>query len=270
MKQLMFFFAKCSPRWISSLSNWGQIPGINFFYFVMVLFVNCQLSTVNFSKAQGVKKITIQPLIGITPRLGIEHAGLNVSYTVYYKLNAHFSVGLTNNSIRFYGIKKRNINRTNYYKGPDIGQFHICSYSQDNQYDPEFLNNPCNYGFDRQRTKITGVNLKLNAKPQSIFSPYIFINLNISQIVRIGDQISINDQETGNEIIIYKEPNIGTTQKGLGGGIGLDIRISRTIRITPIQVDFYTTFSKVDVFDNRRLNLLTFSFGVSYSFLSLK
>ena len=241
----------------------------------MVLFVNCQLSTVNFSAAQGIKKITIQPLIGITPRLGIEHAGLNVSYTVYYKLNAHFSVGLSNNSIRFYDIKKSKIRDSDKaYQGPDIGQFHICSYDKkesnfgDN--DPNFINNPCNYGFDRQRTKITGVNLKLNAKPQSIFSPYIFINLNISQIVRIGDQISVNDQETGNVIIIYQEPNIGTTQKGLGGGIGLDIRISRTIRITPIQVDLYTTFSKVDVFDNKRLNLLTFSFGLSYSFLSLK
>jgi len=246
---------------------------------VIVIFFVLLSNGVNFSKAQGVKKITVQPLIGITPRFDVEHFGLNVSYTVYYKLNAHFSVGLTNNSIRYYGIKKSNILNSRNYKAPDIGQFHICSYENKLYYDENeddmkasdnFINNPCNYGFDRQRIKITGVSLKLNAKPTSIFSPYFFINLNISQIVRIGNQISINDQETGNEFIIYKEPDIGTTQRGWGQGIGLDIRISRTIRITPIQVDLYTTFSKVDVFDEVRLNLLTFSFGVSYSFLSFE
>ncbi|MBW8051391.1 MAG: hypothetical protein FVQ77_13830 [Cytophagales bacterium] len=263
MKQLISFFAKCLPRWIASLYNWGRIPGVNFLFIAIALFVNCLLFTVNFSAAQGIKKITIQPLIGFAPPPDEGHqVGLNVSYTVYYKLNAHFSVGLTNNSIRFNGIKKRRIPE---YKGPDIGQFHICSYENQDNASPKFLSNPCNYGFDRQRINITGVSIKLNALPQSIFSPYIFINLNISQIVRIGDKISINDTP-GNEMIIYQEPNIGTTQKGLGSGIGLDIRISRSIRFTPIQVAYYTTFSKVDVFDNRRLNLLTFSFGLSYSF----
>jgi len=265
------FFKKCIFE-----NRYSRFFKVSAFVFIIISH------GVNFSAAQGVKKITFQPLIGISPRLDELHNGLNVNYTVYYKLNAHFSIGLTNNSIRFYGIKKRNIPELRdymNYKGPDIGQYHICSYENKLYYNENkdeseasdnFINNPCKYGFDRQRIKITGVSLKLNAKPQSIFSPYIFINLNISQIVRIGDQISIIDQETGNEFIIYKEPDIGTTQSGWGQGIGLDIRISRAIRITPIQVTYYTTFSKVDVFDSKRLNLLTFSFGVSYSFLSFK